>query len=74
MSTINRLLAAAAISPRFCAGLLADPEHTLQAGFGGEYFPLSQPMMNLLGTIRAKTLSEFVYSLDEKLSHKLLIS
>ena len=74
LSTINRLLAAAAISPRFCAGLLSNPEHTLQNGFGGEYFPLSQPTMQLLVSIQASSLSEFVNSLDEKLSHKLLIS
>ncbi len=74
LSSINRLLAAASVSPRFCAGLLANPEYALQSGFGGEYFPLSQPTKELMVSIRASTLSEFVSKLDEKLSYKLLIS
>jgi hypothetical protein len=68
------MLVAAAISPRFCAGLLDNPEHALQNGYGGEYFPLSQTTMELLVSIRASTLSEFVSKLDEKLSFKLLVS
>jgi hypothetical protein len=68
VNTINRLLVAAAISPRFCANLLADPHQALQSGFGGEDFPLTQHTLDLLGSIRVATLSEFVNQLDEKLS------
>ncbi|RPI93223.1 MAG: hypothetical protein EHM40_10550 [Chloroflexi bacterium] len=66
--SISRLLVAAAINPRFCATLLADPQHALQAGFGGERFPLSQTISDRLVSIRASTLPEFVYQLNEVLS------
>lgn len=74
MASINRLLAAAAISSRFRSNLLADPENALNAGFGGEYFPLSQRTQNLLISVRASTLPDFVRELDEKLSYRLHIS
>ncbi len=66
--SINRLLVAAAINPRFCAALLTDPHHALQAGFGGEGFPLSQTARDRLGSIRASTLPEFVFKLNEVLT------
>ena len=44
ISSINRLLAAAAISPRFRSRFLADPGQALKAGFGGEHFPFSRPV------------------------------
>lgn len=66
--SITRLLVAAAINPRFCATLLADPQHALQAGFGGESFPLSPGVFARLVLIRAATLPEFVYQLNEVLS------
>jgi hypothetical protein len=74
MASINRLLAAAAISPRFRSHLLADPGNALKSGFGGEYFPLSQPTQNLLVSVQASTLPDFVRKLDEKLSYRLHIS
>jgi hypothetical protein len=74
MTSINRLLAAAAISPRFRSNLLADPCNALKTGFGGEYFPLSQQTQNLLTSIQASTLPDFVRKLDEKLSYRLHIS
>ena len=66
--SINRLLMAAAISPRFCTALLKDPQHALQAGFGGEGFPLSPIARDRLGSIRASTLPEFVFKLNEVLT------
>lgn len=66
--SINRLLIAAAINPRFCATLLTDPQHALQAGFGGEGFPLSQTAWDRVGSIRASTLPEFVFKLSEVLA------
>ena len=74
MTSINRLLVAAAISPRFRSSLLADPGSALKAGFGGEYFPFSQQTQNLLISIQASTLPDFVSKLDEKLSYRLHIS
>jgi len=67
--SITRLLVAAAINPRFCAALLADPQHALQAGFGGESFPLSQMTLDRVVSIRASTLPEFVLKLNEVLAH-----
>lgn len=67
--SISRLLVAAAINPRFCASLLADPQHALQAGFGGEGFPLSQTVLNRLVGIQASTLPEFVLKLNEALAN-----
>jgi hypothetical protein len=66
--SINRLLIAAAISPRFCTTLLEDPQHALRAGFGGEAFPLSQMILDRLGSIRASSLPEFVFKLNEVLT------
>ncbi|RPJ28471.1 MAG: hypothetical protein EHM33_04390 [Chloroflexi bacterium] len=66
--SITRLLVAAAINPRFCVALLTDPQHALQAGFGGEGFPLSQTILDSLVSIRASTLPEFAFKLNEVLS------
>lgn len=72
LSAINRLLVAAAISPRFRAGLLLDPSHAVRTGFGGEQFPLSESTLNALSSIRVSTLPEFIQQLDENLSNRLL--
>ena len=65
--SITRLLIAAAINPRFCTALLTDPQHALQAGFGGEGFPLTQTARDSLVSIRASTLPEFALKLNEVL-------
>jgi hypothetical protein len=65
---ISRLLVAAAVNPKFCARLLADPQQALQAGFGGEGFPLSPPALDALISIRAATLPEFALKLNEMLT------
>jgi hypothetical protein len=72
VSALNRLLIAAAISPRFCVGLLHDPAGAVRSGFGGEQFQISDSTMNLLSSIRVSSLPEFVHQLDKSLSHKLL--
>mgnify|MGYP003410960297 CR=1 FL=1 len=66
--SISRLLVAAAINPKFCAALLTNPQHALQTGFGGEGFPLSQTARDRLVSIRASTLPEFVFKLNEALT------
>ncbi|HSB03107.1 MAG TPA: hypothetical protein VLE49_20825 [Anaerolineales bacterium] len=66
--SLSRLLVAAAINPRFCAALLTDPQRALQAGFGGEGFPLSPTTLNRLVSIQASTLPEFVLKLNEALA------
>ncbi len=72
LSTLRRLFTAAAISSQFCDALLGDPGATVRGGFGGEYFLLSESTMNMLVSVRATTLPEFIQRLDEKLSNRLL--
>lgn len=68
-NSIGRLLVAAAINPTFCARLLADPQRALQAGFGGEGFPLSRPTLEALISIRAASLPELALKLNEMLGN-----
>jgi hypothetical protein len=67
LSSIRRCLVAAAINPAFCSLLLDSPVSAIQKGFGGEDFPLSDSTLNFVATIRASTLSEFIFSLNEEL-------
>jgi hypothetical protein len=69
--SIARLLMAAAINPRFCTVLLTNPQRALQAGFGGEGFPLSQTVLDSLISIQASTLPEFILKLNEALANSL---
>ena len=72
LGAIRRLLTAAAISAQFCNALLVDPGDTVRRGFGGEHFLITEPTMHMLSSVRASTLPEFIYRLDEKLSNRLL--
>ena len=72
ISAIRRLLMAAAISPRFCAGLLQNPRHAVQTGFGGEQFSISEATLSLLTSIQVSSLPDFIQQLDKNLSNKLL--
>jgi hypothetical protein len=69
--SISRLLVAAAVNPKFCARLLADPRHALKAGFGGEAFPVSTPTLDALVSIRASSLPEFALKLNEAMANPL---
>lgn len=66
--TISRLLVAAAVNPKFCARLLADPQQAVQAGFAGEGFPLSRHTLEALASIRAPSLPALALKLNEMLS------
>ena len=72
LSAIRRILVAAALSSQFCNSLLEDPSETVCRGFGGERFLVSEPTMDIMNSVCAKTLAEFIYQLDEKLSNTLL--
>ncbi len=72
LSALNRLFVAAAINPRFCAGLLNDPATTVRKGFGGEQFKISDSTMDVLSSIRVSSLPEFIRQLDKNLSNQLL--
>lgn len=67
LATLRRLFVAACISPDFCHTLLLDPVRAVQTGFGGEGFVISEPTLIILSTIRAKTLSDFIHSINEKI-------
>lgn len=67
MSSIRRLLAGAVIDTDFCTLLLTRPLEAVSVGFGGESFPLSAYGLEAIRGIQAKSLSEFVYLLNEKI-------
>ena len=72
LPVLRRLLTAAALNSRFCARLLAEPVSAAYDGFGGDAFPLSESTLNLLASIQAASLSEFIQQLDARLSNRLL--
>ncbi len=67
LTCLRRLLVAACINSDFCGMLLKDPRHSVQMGFGGERFVLSEGTLETLSTIHAKTLPEFIQTLHEKI-------
>lgn len=67
LATLRRLFVAACISPDFCQALLKDPACAVQTGFGGEIFVISGPTLEILSAIHAKTLSELILSVNEKI-------
>jgi hypothetical protein len=72
MSSIRRMLVAAAINPRFCANLLDNPVSAVLKGFGGERFLVSDLTLNLIGSVQADTLPEFIHQLNQSFSDHLL--
>ena len=73
LRSIRRMLVAAAISPRFCASLLKDPDQAVRGGFGGEQFFISDETRLALADVQVATLAEFIEQLDINLSNRLLI-
>lgn len=67
LTSLRRLLVAASINSDFCCMLLKDPSHSIYMGFGGERFVLSDGTLKMLSSIRAKTLAEFIQTLNEKI-------
>ncbi len=55
---LNRLFAAAVVSPSFCQMLLSEPEQALANGFLGQAFPLSKEEKVLITTLHAKSLPD----------------
>lgn len=64
-SEINRLLAAAVVSRKFCALLLSDPDRAIAQGFAGEQFFLSPDEYNLILFAERSSLQEFARQLCE---------
>lgn len=61
---ISHVFAAAVVNRQFCQMLLHDPLHTLQTGYLGETFKLSDEEYNLLVSIRAESLSDLARQLN----------
>jgi hypothetical protein len=72
LSALRRFLTAAAINRPYCEKLLADPARAVRDGFGGEQFFLSESTINLLTSIRAASLPEFIHKLNGSLSWRLI--
>jgi hypothetical protein len=53
---LNRLFAAAVVSPSFCQVLLNEPEQALANGFLGQAFPLSEEEKVLITSLHAQSL------------------
>jgi len=60
---LNRLVTAAVVSKRFCELLLDDPAEAISAGYSGESFLLTAKELDLVLSIQAATLQEFVMQL-----------
>ena len=67
LTSLRRLLVAASISPTYCRALLQDPSRAIKDGFGGECFILSEPTLEVLSSIQAETLTDFIFSINEKI-------
>lgn len=61
--SLNRLISAAVVSPRFCRQLLSDPSAALATGYNGERFHLTSEEMRLVCSIRATSLRTFAAQL-----------
>ncbi len=68
---LNRLLAAAVVSPQFCRLLLEEPCLALQNGYQGETFLLSEEERALVLSIRAETLAELARELVRTFGERL---
>lgn len=64
-SELNRMLAAAVVSPSFCQLLLTDPVLALESGYEGSLFELSNQERDLVLNIEATTLAEFAQKVSE---------
>ncbi len=62
---INRVLAAAVVSQKFCALLLSDPARAVEQGYAGERFLLSDAEYNLVLSAQGCSLQEFAQRIGE---------
>lgn len=65
--SLNRLISAAVVSPRFCRQLLSDPAAALTTGYNGERFQLTAEEARLVCSIRASSLRSFAAQLVDYL-------
>lgn len=67
---INRVLAAAVVSQKFCALLLSDPAHAVAQGYAGEQFFLSDAEYDLVLSAKGCSLQEFAQRIGETISSR----
>ncbi|GAB4486713.1 MAG: hypothetical protein Fur0016_16460 [Anaerolineales bacterium] len=67
---INRVLAAAVVSQKFCALLLSDPARAVAQGYAGEQFFLSDVEYDLALSARGCSLQEFAQQIGETLASR----
>lgn len=65
---INRVLAAAVVSQKFCALLLSNPARAVQQGYAGEKFILSDAEYNLVISAQGVSLQEFAQRIGDMIS------
>lgn len=63
--TLNRLISAAVVSPRFCGLLLSDPVTAIAAGYNGETFQLTPTEYAAVTSIHANNVRNFAAQLLE---------
>ncbi|HMZ08525.1 MAG TPA: hypothetical protein PK078_12980 [Anaerolineales bacterium] len=67
LSSLRRMLIAAAIDKAYCKLLLESPERAVKDGFGGEDFPMTEFALEAVSNIRAKNLVDFIRLINEKI-------
>ena len=70
--SLNRLMSAAVVSPRFCRLLLSDPVSALAAGYNGERFQLTPEEVRLVCSIRTTTVRGFAAQLVERIQEPVV--
>lgn len=71
---INRVLAAAVVSQKFCALLLSDPARAIAQGYAGEEFLLSDAEYDLVLSARDCSLQEFARRIGETISSRAVFA
>jgi len=67
---LSRMFAAAVVNRQFCEMLLNNPREALNSGYQGEIFPLTTEELDLIDSIRAKSLSDFARQINRRLKIK----
>lgn len=67
---INRVLAAAVVSQKFCALLLSAPARAVAQGYAGEQFFLSDAEHDLVLSAQGLSLQEFARQISDKVSSR----
>jgi hypothetical protein len=67
LTSLRKLLVAAAINPSYCELLLKSPEQAVKSGFGGEDFPLTESTLEIVSFVKAASLGDFIRLINEKI-------